>query len=129
MNPIHSVGEALASLLDPSRAYSFQRYAHCVQLEDAELLDIDYVQRGVAQVLAVTAGSAEARSLDALRAEMFGWLQAHPDLERADQRTYWALRAVGFLLSGELGDDGDLDDMHHRFRGCIANSLNGADIA
>lgn len=125
MKPIHSVGEALASMLDPTRALLFQRYAYCLQFEDAELLDIDYVQRAVAQVLAVTAGIAETSSLDALRYEILGWVQANPDLERIDPRTFWALRATGFVLSAGHDDD-DIDDIHHRFRSCIANALDVA---
>lgn len=113
---LHSLTEHLSKLRGSDYAFRFHRYAMCVALEDAGLLDVPLVSRTVSVVVQITAERGSEADLAPLRNEVDRCLDEDSSLVDSDPRLFFALHALLYVLREKLVPGDDIEHYHHTFR-------------
>lgn len=111
----YSLVEKLAKLCGRDKAFHFHRYAMCVALEDAGLLDIPVVSRSADLIVLLTAELGSESDLALLRDEVGSHLRDGALVE-SNPRLFFALHALLFVLQGKLDPTDDIEHYNHTFR-------------
>lgn len=113
---IYSPAEHLCKLRGSDYAFRFHRYAMCIALEDAGLLDIPLVGLTASTVVQITAERGSEADLAPLLSEVAQRLDEDGSLVDSDPRLFFALHALLYVLREKLVSGDDIEHYHHTFR-------------